>query len=290
MAPAEDIRLDTPLGHRAGLRWYHPDGPRVLWLHGRLDNAASFIPLASLLDGLDLFALDFPGHGYSEHRHKTARYHFMDYLWDVDAVLDALGWEDCHIIGHSMGAAVASVYCAGAPERVKSATFLDSVGPISVTADTSTERLRRSLLKNRRQSRGSLRYESIEEMIAARRRVSDLSKSSARLICERAARRLEHGFEWRSDPAVNWISSLVMTDEQALNFMENIKAPLLSFIATSVSPWFSEEKTARRLKAMPHCRHEPVDGHHHFHMDEPERIAADIKSFIRDANNGATLP
>ena len=123
-------------GLQAGLRG---KAPRVLCLHGWLDNAASFVPLAPLLDTLDLLALDLPGHGHSEHRHNTARYHFIDYLFNVDAALDALGWEDCHLLGHSLGAAFSASISAGAPERVRSIVLLDTMGPVSVTADSTPE-------------------------------------------------------------------------------------------------------------------------------------------------------
>ena len=36
------------------------------------------------------------------------------------AALESLGWGDCHVIGHSLGAAIAAAYSAGAPERVAS--------------------------------------------------------------------------------------------------------------------------------------------------------------------------
>ena len=285
---AMDIELVTPLGRRAGLYLQRDKAPRVLCLHGWLDNAASFVPLAPLLDKLETFALDFPGHGYSEHRHNTARYHFIDYLWDVDAVLDALGWEDCHLLGHSMGAAVAAIYSAGAAERVRSAVLLDTLGPISVTADSSTARLRRSLKKNRQERRSQRHYQSIEEMISARRKNSDLSESAARLICERSAHEVDDHFEWRSDPALNWVSSLVMTDGQALDFLRNIEAPLLSLTATPQAAWSSREKTTARIQAIAHGRHETVAGHHHFHMDEPEKIAETIQAFIL-ANDKAAI-
>ncbi len=252
----------------------------MLCLHGWFDNAASFTPLARLLERLDIFAMDLPGHGYSEHRHTTARYHFIDYQWDVDAVLDALEWEDCHLIGHSMGAAVSTVYSAGAPQRVRSAVLLDTLGPISVSAESSTERLRRSLKKNRRGSRGSRQFQSVDEMIAARCRTSDFSEEAARMICERSVKQIDDHFEWRSDPALNWVSSLVMTDQQAMNFLQNIEAPVLSIMATPESAWSSAEKNTARRQALAQGRHLTIPGHHHFHMDEPERIAQTIQSFI----------
>lgn len=280
MSTPPSIQLDTRQGYLAGLGWRLEDAPRVLLLHGWLDNAASFVPLAPLLDRLDRVALDLPGHGFSEHRHCTTRYHFIDYLFNVDAALDALGWDDCHLVGHSLGAAISAVYAAGAPERVRSIVLLDSVGPISVTADDTSGRLRRSLVKNRRGTSRVRRFESIDEMVKARRTVSDLSEAAARLICERAAREVDGHYEWRSDPALNWVSSLVMTDEQALDLVSNIESPALTLTAVEDSPWLSREKLEARRAAMPHARHEKLEGHHHFHMDDPQRIAETIQNFI----------
>ena len=263
-----------------GLHWPLENAPRVLCLHGWLDNAASFIPLAPLLDRLDLVALDLPGHGHSEHRHPTTRYHFIDYLFNVDAALDALEWTDCHLLGHSLGAAIAAVYAAGAPERVRSIVMLDTMGPISVSADVTTERLRRSLLKNRRGPSQIRRFDSIDQMVQARRQVSGLSASASRLICTRAARQAGSQFEWRSDPALNWVSSLVMTDEQALDLVRNIQAPVLTLTVTKDSPWSSLAKLEARRDAIAHGRHITLQGRHHFHMDAPEEIAETVQDFI----------
>lgn len=272
--------METRQGRLAGLGWRVERAPRVLCLHGWLDNAASFIPLAPLLDRLDLVALDLPGHGHSEHRHFSTRYHFIDYLFNVDAALDALGWDDCHLIGHSLGAAISAVYGAGSPDRVRSLVLLDSMGPISVRPDGTAERLRRSLVKNRLGASKIRRYDSLDEMVQARRSVTGLSETSARLICDRAARQLEGHFEWRSDPALNWVSSLVMTDDQAMDLVRHIEAPVLTFTVTEESPWASRAKLEARRQAMAHARHVNLEGHHHFHMDDPGRIAETIQDFI----------
>lgn len=280
MGPGVEIQLDTRQGRLAGLTWRRPDGPRVLALHGWLDNAASFVPLAPLLPGLDLVALDLPGHGHSAHRHFTARYHFIDYLFDVDAALDALGWADCHLLGHSMGAAVAVLYAAGAPERVRSLVLLDSIGPLAAEADHTAERLRRSLAKNRRGSGEPRLYDTIDDMVRARRKATELSEAAARLICERAARAVDGKFTWRSDPALNWVSSLVMTEEQALDLLRHIDAPVLTMHVTPESPWFTRERIAARQAALPNGRHLTLEGHHHLHMDAPAAIAETIEAFF----------
>ena len=281
MAPGAEIQLDTRQGRLAGLAWRRADAPPVLALHGWLDNAASFVPLAPLLPELDLVALDLPGHGRSVHRHPTARYHFVDYLFDVDAALDALGWADCHLLGHSMGAAIAALYAAGAPERVRSLVLLDSIGPLAGDAGQTAERLRRSLAKHRRGSGEPRLYDSIDDMVSARRKVADLSAAAAGLICRRSARAVGGKFTWRSDPALNWVSSLVMTEEQALDLLRHIEAPVLTLHVTSESPWFTRERIEARKAAIPNARHLTCAGHHHFHMDAPAAIAETIRAFFQ---------
>ena len=277
---AEEIVLETPLGQLAGLRWKNEGAPPVLCVHGWLDNAASFLPLAEDLTGLDIVALDLPGHGLSEHRHHTARYHFIDYLWDVDAALNALAWESCHIIGHSMGGGVSALYSAASPAHVRSVVVLDGLGPMSSTAADTAMRLRKSMTVMRRERNPLRSYDSIEEMVRARREVSDLSADAARLLCERSARHVGKHFYWRTDPALNWVSPIILTDEQVLDCLRSIQAPLLSWGATPFDSWYSEEKVRARKAAIQHGRHETIEGHHHFHMDAPEKIAETIRSFI----------
>ena len=280
MKQAEEILLETPLGQLAGLRWKTEGAPPVLCLHGWLDNANSFLPLAEHLTGLDIVALDLSGHGLSEHRHHTARYHFIDYLGDVDAALTALGWESCHIIGHSMGGGVSTLYSAASPAHVRSVVMLDGLGPISSTGEGTALRLRKSMTVMRKERNPLRPYDSIDEMVRARLGVSDLSIDAARLLCERSARPVGKHFYWRTDPALNWVSPIVLTDEQVLDCLHNIEAPLLSWMATPIASWHSEDKIRVRQAAAQHGRHETVEGGHHFHMDLPEKIAETIQSFI----------
>jgi len=280
MTGSNELELETSQGRLAGLGWRCAGAPRVLALHGWLDNAASFIPLAPLLGPVDLVALDLPGHGHSGHRHPTTRYHFIDYVFTLEAAMDALGWTDCHLLGHSMGAAVSVLYAAAAPERVRSVTLLDALGPITNEADRTAGRLRRSLAWFRQGPSAPRRYRSIDEMVEARRKVSDLSADAARLICERSARAEGEHVLWRSDPALNWVSAVVMTEEQVLDLLRHVQADTLTFQATTDAPWISSDRIDARKQALAHGHHNVVDGHHHFHMDEPAAIAETIRAFI----------
>src|SRR5210317_1668180 len=176
---AAPVNLPMPWGTLEGLHWSNPGAPRVLCLHGWLDNAASFVPLSGYLGEFDLLALDFAGHGFSTHRPRTSHYYFSDNLFDIDLVLNQLGWEDCHFIGHSMGAALASSFAAAMPEMVKRLVLLDSIGVYTLPTDQAAKQLRLSMMSVRK-SRSFLRpYESIEEAMQARQKSSPLSDSAA---------------------------------------------------------------------------------------------------------------
>lgn len=287
MREAGEIRLKTRAGEAALLHWpAREDGaPRVLCLHGWLDNAASFIPLAQHLAALDLFALDFPGHGHSDHRHPAARYAFSEYLFDVDAVLDALGWQDTNLLAHSMGGGVACIYASAAPERVRSIVVADGLGPVSNDPGDTARQLKKSLAWMREERRPLRRFESIDAMAEAREQgFLDISRDAARLICGRAARKVGedggHQFVWRTDPALKWRSPMMFSEQQILDCLFHIEAPLLSFHA---QPWSSapgREWLKRRQAAVRHGAFRDVEGNHHFHMDKAEVIAPEIEAFI----------
>ena len=287
MKEPQEIRLETARGGIAGLRVEEANGLPVLCLHGWLDNAASFIPLLRRLPGLDLVALDLPGHGRSDHRHPSANYYFMEYLRDVDAALDELGWGTCHLVGHSLGAGVATLYAAAAPERIRSLVMLDSLGPFAARANTSVTRVRKHVQRGRAGARRKRAYASIDEMISVRQANSDLPDEAARLICERSARQVDDHYEWTNDPALYWVSPILMTEEQALEYLAGIEAPVLSLTAKPFKSPISEKLYHTRTAAIPNGRHELLTGSHYFHVERVEKTAGMILPFILEQERDA---
>jgi pimeloyl-ACP methyl ester carboxylesterase len=281
---AAPVNIHLSWGTLEGLHWDRPGAPKVLCLHGWLDNAASFVPLSFHLKGFDLLALDFAGHGFSSHRPETSRYYFSENIFDVEAALDSLGWDRCHIIGHSMGAGVASSFAAAMPERVNRLVLLDSVGSYTIPADQTARQLRLSM-QSVRKSRSFLRpYESIEEAMLARQKKASLSDDAARLICQRALEHTGDYYQWRTDPRLNWRSPHLPGDAQALDLLAAIRSPTLVMTSPSVSDFLGEDMLRKRLAAIADCKHIPIDGHHHFHMERAEYTGACISEFLQQPN------
>jgi pimeloyl-ACP methyl ester carboxylesterase len=278
---AVPVNLELPWGTMEGLHWPNPGAPKVLCLHGWLDNAASFVPLSAYLGDYDLLALDFAGHGFSAHRPRTGRYYFADNLFDIDQALERLGWDACHFIGHSMGAGVASSFAAALPEMVQRLVLLDSIGVYTLPADQAAKQLRLSM-KSVRKDRSFLRpYATVEDAIRARQKNADLSDAAARLLCERSLEHTGDYYQWRTDPRLNWRSPHLLGDEQALDLLAAIDSPTLVMTSPLVVQHLGEEMMQKRLAALRNCRHVNIAGHHHFHMELAEKTGKIISRFLR---------
>lgn len=277
---AAPVNVHLSWGTLEGLHWSRPGAPKVLCLHGWLDNAASFVPLAPHLADFDLLALDFAGHGFSAHRPETSHYYFTEYLFDLDTVLDILGWDQCHLVGHSMGGGVASCFAAAFPERVNRLVLLDSLGLLTLPPGQAAKQLRLSMISVRK-ARSFLRpYESVEEAMRARQKKSPLSDDAARLLCERSLEHTGDYYQWRTDPRLNWRSPQLSGDDQSLEMLSAIQSPALVITSPTVIDYFSEDIAHKRLAAIPDCRHVVNEGHHHFHMEQAEQVGTRITEFL----------
>ena len=286
---AAPVNIHLSWGTLEGLHWAKPGAPKVLCLHGWLDNASSFVPLAPYLKDFDLLALDFAGHGFSSHRPESSRYYFPDYLFDTDTALDELGWDKCHLIGHSMGGGVASSFAAALPERVNRLVLLDALGLLTLTPDQAAAQLRLSVLSVRK-SRSFLRpFESVEEAMLARQKKSPLSDDAARLLCERALEHTGDYYQWRTDPRLNWRSPQLTDEQQALAMLAAIRSPTLLITTPSLMGYFGEEIANTRIATIPDSQHVMHDGHHHFHMEQAQQVGARITEFLQqhDQSQGA---
>ena len=103
------------------------DGDVILLVHGYGGDRNSWLFLQEPLAArYRVYALDLPGHGTST---KDVGEGSVSVLADaVTGVLDALGAERAHLVGHSMGGAVALAVAARHPERIASLTLIAPSG------------------------------------------------------------------------------------------------------------------------------------------------------------------
>ena len=281
LRPGEPCSIKLPYGELAGLRWKNATQPRVLALHGWLDNAASFVPLAEHLNGIDLIALDFPGHGHSDWWSAGHYYHFLDYLWPVLDVADQLGWQQFHLLGHSLGGAVAAMLAAALPERILTLSAIDSFGPLSTAANATRDNLRRALhSRNSYLERASPSYPDIDSASAARAKHGNLSLTAAELLVRRNLKQTEDGWQLRTDPRLRRTSLFRFTEDQVMDLIARLTVPTTVILADKAKPDPWDSLLEQRLPALQDCEIRTLPGHHHLHMESPGPVAEVIMARI----------
>ncbi|MCX4240730.1 alpha/beta fold hydrolase [Paraliomyxa miuraensis] len=280
-AAPEEIEIVTPALRLAARAWGPADGIPTLALHGWLDNAASFDGLAPRLPGLRLVCLDLPGHGLSEHLPAGGSYAFIDMVGHVHGALTALGWERFCLLGHSLGAAIASVLAGAMPGRVQRMALIEGLGPLSEEPKHAAERLTKAL-RDEARKRGRMttihrtREDAVQRLRAAMTRIDH---ESARTLVSRGLREVEGGFTWRSDPRLRLPSRVRLTEDQVLVLLRAIECPTLLVRCGDGYP-FAPTAASARVAALRDATMVEVPGGHHVHLDDPEPVAAAVAAHL----------
>lgn len=281
MADAHDVMFDPGGRALAARRFGKRGGTRVLALHGWLDNANSFAPLAAALPELDLVALDLPGHGHSAHRPPRTWYHYIDYLDDALAALDELGWDQAVLLGHSLGGAIASVLAAARPSRVRRLVLIEALGPIAARPGAAVESLRTALDERAAAGDKQLRvFAHPADAIAARMRANGLSEAAARQLVDRSLRAVPGGFAWRSDPRLTVATPVRIHEDTIREWLAAIECPTLLIAADPSPPYFAAGLREARMTCVRGLETVVLPGNHHLHLEDPGPVAGAIRAFL----------
>jgi pimeloyl-ACP methyl ester carboxylesterase len=107
------------------------DGRPVLLLHGFPQDHREFDRILPRLHaaGLRTYALDQRGYSPGARPSEVADYRLSEPTADAVAVLDALGLDTVHVVGHDWGAQVAWLIAAHHPGRVRTLTAISVPHP-----------------------------------------------------------------------------------------------------------------------------------------------------------------
>jgi pimeloyl-ACP methyl ester carboxylesterase len=289
-------RYATIRGLRYHLReWGPADAPpqrRLFMLHGWMDVSASFQFVVDALDAdWHVVAPDWRGFGLSERAHGDC-YWFPDYVADLEFIIDAVqGGAAAHLIGHSMGGNVASLYAGVRPARVRTLVNLEGFGLHATHAEQAPGRFAQWL--DELKAGGTLRDYASREEVAAR-----LRRNNPRLTAARAAFLAEHWsepdgqgrFRVAGDPAHRIVNPVLYRIDEAMACWRAIASPSLMVLAAETDAlrhvardrdeaW---AEVQRRLSVVPGAEHATIsDAGHMLHHDQPEAVARLIADFLR---------
>lgn len=279
-----EITLELPHITLAGRLWGSPDKPLLLALHGWLDNANSFEPLSHYLTEYQILAIDWPGHGGSQHRPGAYPLHWIDYLYDLDALLTVLETQPVAIVGHSLGGIIASAYAAAFPDNISNLVLIEALSPLYENESKSKKRLTNSFSDHRRFLASLSKPVSIYRDMAiaanARHKLTALDLQWCELLTQRNMQNLDSGVCWRSDPRLKLDSPLRLTFSQvdALMQAHTVKTllisgsggfPQLREAIPMANRWFKQLQTIE------------LEGDHHLHMGNALKVSLAIEAFLK---------
>ncbi|MGC4770327.1 alpha/beta fold hydrolase [Micromonospora sp. DT44] len=117
------------------------DGVPVLLLHGFPQHSGEWDEVVPPLHaaGLRTYALDQRGYSPGARPAEVAGYRIPGLVADAVAVLDALGLDAVHLVGHDWGAIVAWAVAAAHPQRVRTLTAVSVPHPAAMAHALATD-------------------------------------------------------------------------------------------------------------------------------------------------------
>jgi len=278
-----EIRLQARGLTLAALRWGEGMRCRVLCTHGWLDNAATFTRLAPLLSGCDVVAIDLPGHGRSAHRGAGTMQHFVEYIADVNATLDALGWDSAVLLGHSLGAGVMACSAGVFAPRVRALVLIEGIAPQPAPDDKILESLRAAADAGQRGAGESAGYANMAAAVAARRKgFWPMSDAASALILARALTADSDGtLRWHTDARLRQPSAVRLAEGQVRAMLHAVRAPALLVGATQ-GLFATASAHAARMADITALEYVVLAGNHHLHLEEETvvAVAETINAFL----------
>ncbi|MEZ8283540.1 hydrolase [Vibrio splendidus] len=276
----------------------------VVFIHGWLDNSASFTQvmpqIAKLSPDIHLVAIDLFGHGFSSHK-PGSYYPFHDYIDDLHQLVTKLSPNRLVLVGHSLGALIASCYSAAFPEKVSGLIQIEGHGPLSEAPHETVSRLRDGVLSRLRQRRKPSRpLASLEDAIKLRAHANQIKAELIAPIVERGivelstvdraafdqttvdqaafeeatvdqdTAELENSWQWRCDPNLKCDSLYRMSQAHAEAIMAAIECPQLIVLGND---GFRHLQHNRYKSTHSSLNIETVPGGHHCHLESPELVS-----------------
>lgn len=248
-----------------GIRiWYTRTGgdkPPLILLHGLAADGACWTPVArSLQDEYDVIMPDARGHGKSGA--PGHGYLYDDHANDVIGLIDSLKLSSTVLLGHSMGGMTAAVTASRIPDRLRGLILDD---PTFISPDFQREVYESDVAEQHRM----LLTKSFEELVEdGRKRHPARSSETIELAARARLRTSVEAFEVLTPPNPDY-----------KELLSKIYAPVLLVISDRgvVSPEAAREMQQINSK----LRVEQIMGAGHgIHYDQPDRIAAVVKSFL----------
>ncbi|KAJ8894790.1 hypothetical protein PR048_000097 [Dryococelus australis] len=277
-------------------RWWGPTNTKpILCLHGWQDNAGTWDTLAPLLPAdVSLLAFDFPGHGLSSYYLPGQPYYQIDYMAFVRRIVKHYGWQSVSLMGHSLGSILSFMYACTYPDEVSSYIGIDALVPFAGSSKKLAERRGKSIdkildtLSLDTKNRPTYTYEEAISLYEKGTNYS-LTRKSCEVLMKRGTEKLANSrYSFNRDLRLKYSIVTQWPLKNILQFAACVECNVLNIMADSGFRYNDvEEKSYLETvdvlkKSAKYFEHHLVEGTHHVHINNPDRVAPLINNFLRE--------
>jgi len=200
-------------------------------------------------------------------------------MHDLAAFIDLMALRSVTLVGHSLGAMIATAYAASVPERIRSLIVVDSALKITAAGATYMKRLQRFPQPV---------YRSRDEAVRRFRLLPLHTTADASVLQHIAA----HGLRQLADG--RWTLKFdreAMAPNGPLDVtphLQRLRCPILIVRGTH-STVLTQAGLSTLLRAAPHAQAVEIpNAHHHVMLDNPMAFEGAVRSFLESpsANSG----
>ncbi len=273
------------------LEWPGPDGAApVVLVHGYMDAAGTWDLVAPrLARARRVLAPDMRGYGEGARVGEGGYYYFPDYVFDLADLVDRLaGGAPFHLVGHSMGGTIATLYAGAFPERVRSLALLEGLGPPDNPPSVAPVRMRR-WIDQVRAIRGA---QSAHPTMTRDEALARLAKNHAAIDRAVLETRLPHLVRDLGDGRVTWafdvlhrtVSPMAFSAATFREFAKLVAAPVL-FVDGGPTGYHPPDEDDRLAAFARVERLALPDAGHMMHWTRPEPLADALAEFVARADS-----
>ena len=265
--------------------WGERHNRLIVFLHGWSDAGSTF---QFVIDELkqDWFVIAPDWRGFGESRANAESYWFPDYLADLDAILQIYSPDAAvRLVGHSMGANVATLYAGVMPERVSALVNVEGFGLPDSDPEDAPGRYREWIEAGRSRSTVTS-YESFEELLPRiMRRSPGLGNERALFVADKWAEAHADGVvRIKADPAHKLPNAVLYRRREAVACWRNVKAPVLVVVGADtdftgkLKSWIDPDAVS---DVFDKSKSVSIAGAGHMvHFDQPAQLAETIERFL----------
>ena len=288
-----DLLMEETLITIRGLKiclctWGPEEGPLVVCLHGILEQGAAWSEVAIRLaqKGYRVIAPDLRGHGRSDRVGKGGSYNLIDFLGDIDAIVENLAGKAFILVGHSLGSVLGAIFATIRPQRIKNIVLVETILPTLNEDEDPTDSLTNQLNSMATPPEHPVFPDVQTAAERLRKATPAISPALATLLAERITEPCEGGVRWRWEPLLRTRAGISLNGigrSRYLKLLKKIKVPI-TLVYGDKSNFNRIEDLNKQHEAMPNATKVVVSGGHNLPLEAPSALAKIISGAVAFTN------